>query len=82
MEVIINIIHWDDGTEARKELRIYDEKGNALGYGKEKVVDTEVIPEDTPQLDIFSDMASKHSKRMVTYIATINLDKLIKSVEL
>lgn len=75
MEILIHIKHYDDGTEPHKELFIYNMKGTAIGRGKMKIQDTEVIVEDKAQGDLFAIPASPGS-REISYIATIDIQKL------
>lgn len=78
MDIIIRIVHWDDGSEPRKELRIYDGKGNTVGYGKMKVADTKVTLPVTDQTELFSEDTSQ--SREITYIATLDLRKLAEAI--
>lgn len=79
MDVIIRIVHWDDGSQPHKELRIYDGKGNTIGFGKMKVADTKVMRPITDQQELFNE-DEEHS-REITYIATLDLRKLAESVD-
>lgn len=78
MNVIIRIVHWDDNSIPQKELRIYDGKGNAIGYGKMKVADTTATLPSTDQLAMFKE---EEGKREITYIASLDLKKLAESVD-
>jgi len=75
MEVLIHIKHYDDGTEPHKELFIYNMKGTAIGRGKMKIQDTEIIQEEKPQGDLFA-VPIQAGSREISYIATIDLQKL------
>lgn len=79
MDIIIRIVHWDDGSEPRKELRIYDGKGNTIGFGKMKVADTKVMKPVTDQVELFNEDES--SSREITYIATLDLRKLAETID-
>lgn len=78
MDIIIRIVHWDDGSNPQKELRIYDGKGNAIGFGKMKVADTRVALPTTDQMAMFSE---EEGKREITYVATLDLRKLVESLD-
>ena len=46
MEVIVQIKHWDDGSEAHKELRLYTMSGKAIGFGEQKLLDNKAEPDN------------------------------------
>lgn len=75
MEVVIHIKHYDDGSEPHKELFIYNMKGTAIGRGKQKLYDTEVVIDEQAQGDLFA-VPIKAGSREISYIATLDLQKL------
>jgi hypothetical protein len=75
MEVLIHIDHYDDGTEPRKELFIYNMKGTAIGRGKVKIQDTKTEPEEESQGNLFA-IPAQAGLRVTSYIATIDIQKL------
>lgn len=75
MEVLIHIKHYDDDSGAQKELYIYNMKGTAIGRGKQKVLDTKIVPEDKAQGDLF-DLPATTQLREISYIASLDIQKL------
>ena len=78
MKVLLNIRFWDDGSAPHKELRIYDERGQSLGFGEVKLEDS-VAEESNPQPDLFASTDSK--VRSVTFLASLDVSKLAKLLE-
>lgn len=76
MDIALQIKHWDDGTEPYKEVRLYTMSGKAIGYGKQKLMDNKIEPDNNPQGDLFADSIAQSSTREVTYIVTLDLSKL------
>ena len=77
MECTVIITHWDDGSEPRKELRLYDMRGQAIGFGQVKIADTKI--EKSDELDLFAEITS--DKRCVTYQVDLDLKQLGKYLD-
>lgn len=77
MECTVIIKHWDEEGTPHKNLRLYDMRGQALGFGIIKIADT--IIEKTNELDLFSELTS--DERCITYQVTLDLKALGKYLE-
>ena len=77
MECLIIIKHWDENGEPHKEVRLYDKRGQALGFGQVLIADTETKKSD--ELDLFADITE--GERCITYQVTLDLKKLAKHLE-
>lgn len=74
MKVLINIVFWGDNTEPNKEIRLYNEAGKAIGYGIEKLSDSQPPPSNLPQGDLFA--SGRTLERAITFTATLDLEKI------
>jgi len=77
MECTVIIRHWDENSSPHKEIRLYDMRGQALGFGIVKIADTKV--EKTDEMDLFSDLKSE--ERCITYQVSLDLKQLGKYLE-
>ena len=77
MECLIIIKHWNEDGEPYKDIRLYDKRGQALGFGQIKVADTKT--EKSDELGLFSDIIE--DERCITYEVTLDLKKLAKYIE-
>ena len=77
MECIIIIKHWDEDGKPHKEIRLYDKRGQALGFGQVKIADTKIKKSD--ELDLFADIVS--DERCITYQVTLDLKRLEKCLD-
>ena len=77
MECIIIIKHWDEDKEPHKEIRLYDKRGQALGFGQMKIADTTVKKSD--EMDLFADIIE--DERCITYQVTLDLKQLAKHLD-
>lgn len=74
MECIIIIKHWDENGEPHKDIRLYDKRGQALGFGQVKIADTKTKKSDN--MDLFTDIIE--DERCITYEVTLDLKQLAK----
>jgi len=77
MECTIIIKHWEEEDKPHKSIRLYDMRGQALGFGIEKIADTKVKKSD--ELNLFTDLTS--DERCITYRTTLDLKQLGKYLE-
>ena len=79
MDCTVIITHQEDGDKDKphKTLRIYDMRGQALGFGQEMIADTKI--EKSNELDLFSEL--KTSERCITYLVSLELKQLSKYLE-
>lgn len=77
MECTIIIKHWDEDNAPRKEIRLYDMRGQALGFGIVKIADTKV--EKSDEMDLFADLKSE--ERCITYQVSLDLKQLGKYLD-
>ena len=78
MDCIIIIDHQEqEGLEPHKSLRLYDRRGQALGFGVVKIADSKI--EKSDEMDLFADLQT--SERCITYEVTLDLKQLGKYLE-
>ena len=77
MECTIIIKHWDEEGKPHKNIRLYDMRGQSLGFGIVKIADTRI--EKTDELGLFADLVSE--ERCITYQVSLDLKQLGKYLE-